>query len=72
LEEVKNLKVGFIGIGNMGWPMAMNIHEAGYTLTVFDLDSARSESFAVESGARSAVSLAEMGEMDFVITMLPN
>ena len=56
----------------MGWPMAMNIHEAGYDLTVFDMDRARAESFAVETGARSAVSLAELGRMDFVITMLPN
>lgn len=72
MEDVTNIKVGFIGIGNMGWPMAMNILEAGYSLTVFDLDRARSESFAVESGARSAVSLAEMKDMDFVVTMLPN
>lgn len=72
LEDLKTIKVGFIGIGNMGWPMAMNIHEAGYNLTVFDLDSSRSESFAVETGARSAVSLAELGSMDFVVTMLPN
>ena len=66
------IKVGFIGIGNMGWPMAMNLFEAGYDLTVFDLDEARSESFSVESGARFAASLAELGVMDFVITMLPN
>lgn len=56
----------------MGWPMALNIHEAGYAVTVFDLDSARSESFAVETNARSATSLKELGQMDFVITMLPN
>ena len=72
MSEVSEVKVGFIGIGNMGWPMAMNVHEAGYNLTVFDLDSALTERFSVESGARSAVSLAELGEMDFVITMLPN
>ena len=41
MSDVREIKIGFIGIGNMGWPMAMNIHEAGYTLTVFDLDSAR-------------------------------
>ena len=34
------IKVGFIGIGNMGWPMAMNLFKAGYDLTVFDLDKA--------------------------------
>ena len=72
MNNTNNVKVGFIGIGNMGWPMAMNIFEAGYGLTVFDLDKARSESFAVECGARSAASLAEFGSLDFVITMLPN
>ncbi|MBT5484665.1 MAG: NAD(P)-dependent oxidoreductase, partial [Gammaproteobacteria bacterium] len=56
----------------MGWPMAMNIFNAGYNLTVFDLDSVRSESFAVETGANSAASLADLADMDFVITMLPN
>jgi len=72
LEGLTSIKVGFIGIGNMGWPMAMNIFNAGYNLTVFDLDSVRSESFAVETGANSAVSLADLADMDFVITMLPN
>lgn len=72
MSKQENIKVGIIGIGNMGWPMAMNILEAGYQLTVFDMDIDRSERFAVETGARSAVSLAELGDMDFVITMLPN
>ncbi|MDA9909742.1 NAD(P)-dependent oxidoreductase [Gammaproteobacteria bacterium] len=72
MEGLTSIKVGFIGIGNMGWPMAMNIFNAGYNLTVFDLDSVRSESFAVETGANSAVSLADLADMDFVITMLPN
>jgi 3-hydroxyisobutyrate dehydrogenase len=72
LEGLTSIKVGFIGIGNMGWPMAMNIFNAGYNLTVFDLDSVRSESFAVETGANSAASLADLADMDFVITMLPN
>lgn len=56
----------------MGWPMALNVFEAGYDLTVFDMTSVRSESFAVETGARAATSLAELGGMDFVVTMLPN
>ena len=72
MSKQENIKVGIIGIGNMGWPMAMNILEAGYQLTVFDMDTDRSERFAVETGARSVVSLAELGDMDFVITMLPN
>jgi 3-hydroxyisobutyrate dehydrogenase len=72
LEGLKSIKVGFIGIGNMGWPMAMNIFNAGYNLTVFDLDVVRAETFAVETGASSAASLADLADMDYVITMLPN
>jgi len=72
LDGLKSIKVGFIAIGNMGWPMAMNVFKAGYDLTVFDMDSVRSETFAVETGAKCAASLAELADMDFVITMLPN
>ncbi len=72
MQDIKNIKVGFIGIGNMGWPMALNILKAGYDLTVFDMDSVRAESFAVENAAHCAGSLAELADMDFVITMLPN
>lgn len=72
MTATKDTKVGFIGIGNMGWPMASNIFKAGYSLTVFDMDSTRAERFAAESGASAATSLSELGAMDFVITMLPN
>ncbi len=33
------MRVGFIGIGNMGWPMATHIAQAGHELTVFDVDA---------------------------------
>jgi len=56
----------------MGWPMALNLHKAGYNLTVFDMDKARAEKFAADNGGLSAASLSELGDMDFVITMLPN
>ena len=35
-----NKKIGFIGLGAMGRPMARNLLEAGYLLTVYDLNAA--------------------------------
>ncbi|MGD0957073.1 MAG: NAD(P)-dependent oxidoreductase [Candidatus Acidiferrales bacterium] len=65
------MRVGFIGIGNMGWPMAANIAKAGHDLTVFDLDPERSARFAREHKARAAASLAEIAPNEVTITMLP-
>ena len=45
------LKIGFIGIGNMGWPMAANLVKAGYAVTVHDADPARAARFAAEHAA---------------------
>ncbi len=65
-------RIGFVGIGNMGWPMAANVARAGFPLTVFDADRARAQKFAAESGAKAAPSLAELGRAaDIVVTMLP-
>lgn len=65
-------RIGFVGIGNMGWPMAANVARAGFPLTVFDADRARASRFASEFGARAASSLAELGRAaDVVVTMLP-
>lgn len=65
------MRVGFIGIGNMGWPMAANIAKAGHDLAVFDLDAERSTRFAREHPARAASSLAEIAHSEATITMLP-
>lgn len=64
-------KVAFIGLGNMGAPMALNLIKAGYQLTVFDL-SQDALSEAVAQGAVAADSAASsVAEADFVISMLP-
>ena len=42
---MKNKKVGFIGLGAMGQPMASNIVRKGTALTVYDIDAARMEPF---------------------------
>jgi 3-hydroxyisobutyrate dehydrogenase len=61
-----NLRVGFIGIGTMGRPMATNVAKAGFDLTVFDL---REEPLSALSafGATVARSPQEVGERSDVI-----
>lgn len=64
--------VGFIGIGNMGAPMAANVKRGGFEVTAFDLDPARARAFAQANGARATDQLAELGKTcDAVVTMLP-
>ena len=60
-------KIGFIGLGNMGAPMAANLVQAGYDLRGFDVAGASVEGVAV---ARSAAEAAR--EADAVVMMLPN
>jgi 3-hydroxyisobutyrate dehydrogenase len=65
--------IGFIGIGNMGRPMAANLVKGGYQVVLYDLDTARAQQAAKDIGAKAAASsLAEMGkQVDAIITMLP-
>jgi 3-hydroxyisobutyrate dehydrogenase len=63
--------VGFIGVGNMGNPMAANVLKAGFTLTVFDLHAPAMENL-VQAGAKRAVSAQEVVEQsEVVLTSLP-
>ena len=52
------MHIGFLGLGNMGGPMALNLLKAGHSLTVFDLSPA-SLARLVEAGASAAASRAE-------------
>ena len=61
------MKIGFIGLGNMGGPMAVNLVAAGHDVTGFDLSAPMPEGV---SGASSAAEAAQ--GRDVVITMLPN
>ncbi len=64
-------KIGFVGLGNMGGPMALNLVNAGHDLVGFDLNDAATERLA-EHGATTAETLAEVvADVDIVITMLP-
>jgi 3-hydroxyisobutyrate dehydrogenase len=65
------LKVGFVGLGNMGWPMAANLARAGHTLVVRDLDTERQRSFAADHSVAVADAPAAFTDVDVIITMLP-
>ena len=65
------MKVGFIGIGAMGWPMCANLLKGGHDLTVFDADPARAAKFVAEVGGRAASSIGEIAGAEVVVTMLP-
>ncbi len=65
------MKVGFIGLGVMGGPMAANVLKGGHELTVFDLNPAAVATL-VKAGAKSASSPKALGAAsDIVVTMLP-
>lgn len=67
-----NARIGFIGIGTMGLPMALNVLRGGYPLTVYDLSEAALAE-AEKAGARRAATIAELvRQSDVVITMLPD
>jgi 3-hydroxyisobutyrate dehydrogenase len=65
-------KVGFVGLGMMGWPMAHNLAEAGVDLVVRDADPLRQRSFAEEHGCAAADSPADFAAAGVVVTMLPD
>ncbi|QWD80337.1 3-hydroxyisobutyrate dehydrogenase [Polynucleobacter sp. MWH-Spelu-300-X4] len=67
------MKIGFIGLGNMGSPMACNLLKAGHELIVFDL-SEIALTHLKQSGAKVARSITEVAQtsnLDTIITMLP-
>ena len=65
------MKIAFIGLGNMGGPMAMNLLKAGHTLSAFDLSAEACKKFGAE-GLPSAASAAEaVANAEVVISMLP-
>lgn len=66
------MKIGFIGLGIMGKPMARNLMKAGHELVVFDVFKANVD-LLVSEGALAAASSREVAEnCDTIITMVPN
>ena len=65
--------IGFIGLGNMGYPMAKRLCEAGFKLVVADLNQDTVNRFCSENSGLAATNLADLGRQSrAVITMLPD
>jgi 3-hydroxyisobutyrate dehydrogenase len=65
-------RVGFIGLGNMGTPMAANLVRGGHDVMAYDIAADRARRFAQAHAARATESLTELAaHADIVITMLP-
>lgn len=66
-------KVGFVGIGNMGSPMAAHLVSAGFDVSVYDIKPETAAIFVERYGGKVAASLTAVAKgADAVITMLPN
>ena len=68
-------KIGYIGLGHAGYPLASHLHASGYHLVVRDADPTRASAFASEH--RNAIAAAPndakaFGDVDVLVTMLPN
>jgi 3-hydroxyisobutyrate dehydrogenase len=66
------MKVAFIGIGNMGKPMASNIVKHGHEVFLFDANPASASSVAKETGGTVLGSLSEISVAEVIVTMLPD
>ncbi len=63
--------VGFVGLGNMGNPMALNLLKKGYALTVFDLNRATMQNLVAEGAKGAASAAAAVAHCDVLFTSLP-
>jgi len=65
------MKIGFIGLGNMGGPMAANLVKAQHAVRGFDLVPAAVERLAAEGGTTAPSAAEAVADAELVITMLP-
>jgi len=65
-------KLGFIGLGIMGKPMAQNLMQAGYKLTVFNRSPEKAEGLGKEGASVASGPIEVAEKSDIVITMLPD
>ena len=63
------MKIGFIGLGNMGSAMAMNLLKAGHNVTVYNRTAQKAKPL-IDQGAHAAADPAEASRADVVFTML--
>ena len=67
--DLKRHKIGWIGTGRMGFPMAERLAKAGCDLTAYNRTRAKAEPLA-KSGAKIAASPADLASCDIVFTMV--
>jgi 3-hydroxyisobutyrate dehydrogenase len=65
-------RIGFIGLGNMGLPMSLNLRKAGHSVAGFDVSAAAIEKLVAGGGTAAAGVKAAATDVDAVITMLPS
>ena len=65
------MHIAFIGLGNMGGPMALNLQKAGHEVHAFDLSASACEKFAAEGLNIAQDATAAVQGADVVISMLP-
>jgi len=65
-------RIGFVGLGIMGKPMALNLLKAGYELTVYDVVPERVQELVKAGAQRGSSSEDVAARSELVITMLPN
>jgi 3-hydroxyisobutyrate dehydrogenase len=70
--SASDLTVGFVGLGNMGVPMARNLRHAGHPVVVHDADAARGPRFVEQFGGAAASAPDDFAGASVVVTMLPD
>lgn len=65
------MQIGFIGLGNMGGPMAANLVKAGHAVTAFDMSAAALEKATAAGAKRAGAAPDVVSGAEVVVTMLP-
>jgi 3-hydroxyisobutyrate dehydrogenase-like beta-hydroxyacid dehydrogenase len=71
VKEMSKMKIGFIGLGQMGKPMAMNLLKCGKEVVVSDLKTDSFPEFAAK-GAKATTDYQEIAQCDIIMLCLPN
>ncbi len=65
-------RIGFIGLGNMGLPMSLNLRKVGHSVAGFDVSAAAVEKLVAGGGTAADAIKAAASNVDAVISMLPS
>lgn len=65
------MKIGFIGLGNMGGPMAANLAKAGHQVTAFDMSAAALDKAVAAGIGKATTATAAASGAEIIVTMLP-